>query len=458
MLGGWFLVGYTPTSVGSATPGYGARMRDPDRGRVYAAEDEVLAWLTSGEVRIAGETFSPEREARFTGPEEVQRYVDRVLAYLVDGGHRFADRERLAVTIRARRGARRAHYEPDRRVIAVPTRTSGGGWALREHVVLHELAHHLTGPDPSAGAHGADFRATLLRLLEAVGHVETARLLAHRFAAAGLDAAMAASDEPALARIAKLLRQAEATTNEHEREAFLGKAQELATRQSVALALARAHADRSRPRAEPEYRDLVLGTRGQRGLRKLVLLMVAIGSANDVRFTVLRDNTRVTAYGFAADLDVVSALWSSLVVQMVEECERWLDAGQHLREVTRVWSAADHAWVVKTTPTITARLSFYQAYADRIGRRLQQAREQTVAELASTTDRLPVSTALALREKSRAVESYFEVESRRAGARGRWRAATGKGAHSRAGQRAGTRAADRADLTGTRRLGGGSSG
>jgi putative metallohydrolase (TIGR04338 family) len=78
------------------------------------------------------------------------------------------------LTVRARRAATAAHYE--RRdgagVIAVPDRDTAD-WAMRELVVLHEMAHHLSEAGP---AHGPAFVATMCTLAELVmgpelGHV-----------------------------------------------------------------------------------------------------------------------------------------------------------------------------------------------------------------------------------------------------------------------------------------------
>jgi putative metallohydrolase (TIGR04338 family) len=56
----------------------------------------------------------------------------------------------------------------------VPPYAAGGGWALSETTVLHELAHHL-GPDRPA--HGPVFLAHLLHLYEHVIGPEAAHLL-----------------------------------------------------------------------------------------------------------------------------------------------------------------------------------------------------------------------------------------------------------------------------------------
>jgi putative metallohydrolase (TIGR04338 family) len=101
----------------------------------------------------------------------VQRYVDDVLA-LPAVRQRWPQVSPLRV--RARRAASAAHYEnrDDAGVIAVPDRDTAD-WAMRELVVLHEVAHHFCQARPP---HGPEFVATICTLTELVmgpelGHV-----------------------------------------------------------------------------------------------------------------------------------------------------------------------------------------------------------------------------------------------------------------------------------------------
>lgn len=92
-------------------------------------------------------------EARFASVDSVQVYVDRVT-----GPGR--------VRVRARAGASGAHYEsgPSGAVVAVPAGRDGA-WALRELVVLHELAHHAVAEQGADGAaHGPVFTAAFIDL------------------------------------------------------------------------------------------------------------------------------------------------------------------------------------------------------------------------------------------------------------------------------------------------------
>lgn len=205
-----------------------------------------------------------------------------------------------------------------------------------------------------------------------------------------------------LTRIGALLRKAEATDNEHEADAFLAAAQRLATQSSIDLAVARAHiADRER-RPVPVQRAISIGEPGKRGLRTYVQLFVAIARANDVRCDVATNSTRVFAYGFDTDIDTCQALYTSLVVQMVRACDSYLKTGQH-----------------RPVATVTARLNFQLAFADRIGARLARARAETERQVLTDSVDTP-GTALALREKDVELTDFYHRTST---ARGHWRGA-----------------------------------
>lgn len=150
--------------------------RDSQRSRVYAAEEFVrtlfdrAAQHSSRSLDFFGEALTLPPEARFGAVDSVQRYVDEVLGL---PAVRARWTQRRGLTVRSRRGATAAHYETvdGVGVIAVP---AGDGWALRELVVLHELAHHLC-PDEEP-PHGPGFVATFCALAgivmgPEVGHV-----------------------------------------------------------------------------------------------------------------------------------------------------------------------------------------------------------------------------------------------------------------------------------------------
>ncbi|HEY9315151.1 TIGR04338 family metallohydrolase [Williamsia sp.] len=165
--------------------------RDSQRSALYAAERLVFnvferAAGGGNTLTIAGTTITLPPEARFGSVDSVRHYVDRVVAMapVID---RF-ERARTPVSVRTRRGQHQAHYEYDPAggagVIAVPVATQGR-WAMRELVVLHELAHHLS-PGSSTDKHGPRFAATLIDLVGLVLGPEAALVYRITFGDSGI--------------------------------------------------------------------------------------------------------------------------------------------------------------------------------------------------------------------------------------------------------------------------------
>ncbi|OBI82481.1 TIGR04338 family metallohydrolase [Mycobacterium sp. E740] len=160
--------------------------RDSQRTRVYAAEEFVRTLFDRAAergnrvVEFFGAALTLPPEARFASVDSVRRYVDDVVA-LPAVRQRWPHAPPLSV--RARRGATAAHYEcgDDGAVIAVPEAASR--WALRELVVLHEVAHHLSEAPP---AHGPEFVATFCELAGAVMGPEVAHVLRVVYAKEGV--------------------------------------------------------------------------------------------------------------------------------------------------------------------------------------------------------------------------------------------------------------------------------
>lgn len=177
--------GGTGSSPGSPTP----PPRDRQRSAVYAAENQVGRILDRAAgfpiAEVAGSRIRVPAELRFGEIAAVQRYVDAVLD-LPWVHSRWPDRALCPVTVRERRGNSRAHYEIAAAVIAVPAATHGPSWALREMVVLHEIAHHLGGAADTG--HGPGFAGRLLALVEGVIGTEAALLLRVALADQGVTA------------------------------------------------------------------------------------------------------------------------------------------------------------------------------------------------------------------------------------------------------------------------------
>lgn len=140
--------------------------RDSQRSLVYSAESQVAFILEAGgTIEHFGSTLNVPDERKFGNVESVAAYIEKVLAYSPVAAY---PRAKVPVHVRERRGQARAHYEYRTATIAIPPHLPGEGgrraWALREMVVLHELAHHLVGPGATGGGHGPEFAATLVDL------------------------------------------------------------------------------------------------------------------------------------------------------------------------------------------------------------------------------------------------------------------------------------------------------
>ena len=136
-------------------------VRDVQRGRVYDAEQLVRTVFDRADenglrvIETHGSRLTLPVERRFASLESVRAYAEKVLA-LNWVRARWA-RAAVPVHVRERRGATSAHYERLTATLAVPLHSTGSAWALREFVVLHELAHHLE-PDPDGTApHGPEY-------------------------------------------------------------------------------------------------------------------------------------------------------------------------------------------------------------------------------------------------------------------------------------------------------------
>lgn len=155
----------------------GSGKRDSQRAKVYAAEEFVRTLFDraaehgSPAVEFFGTQLTLPPEGRFGSIASVQRYVDDVLAL---PAVRRQWPGASALSVRPRRAATAAHYEnrDGAGIIAVPDWDTAD-WALRELVVLHEVAHHLCQTEPP---HGPQYVTTFCTLTELVmgpelGHV-----------------------------------------------------------------------------------------------------------------------------------------------------------------------------------------------------------------------------------------------------------------------------------------------
>ncbi|WP_121894242.1 DUF2786 domain-containing protein [Streptomyces shenzhenensis] len=217
-----------------------------------------------------------------------------------------------------------------------------------------------------------------------------------------------------LGRIRALLAKAEATGYPEEAEALSAKAQELMARHSIDEALLAAEAPAAdtpgawRIGVEPPYEQA-----------KAVLLD-AVATANHCRAVWHEPFGFSTVVGFAADLEVVELLHTSLLVQATHA-------------MTRA-EAAQRAGGRKRTKTF--RQSFLAAYAHRVGDRLT-----AVAETQAGPELLPVLATREVAVSEQTERMFPRTTSTRL-----------RGAGDAAGWTEGARAADRAQVAPRPRL------
>lgn len=268
-----------------------------------------------------------------------------------------------------------------------------------------------------------------------------------------------------LALIADLLARAEGGTTQAERDLALSRAQKEAARHGIDLAEAAYERARRGVPMEPEERRIVIGERGAAGLKTLSEFFVRICQVNDIHCLISTSGDTVFAHGMATDIDTAEMLYASLVVQNDVACEEWLATGEYRRQAAgaRVWSPARGRYVPAKPHRGVARRNFTRGFVVRVVELLHEAKAQAGEEAerearASGRPDAVTTTALALRAKSAAVESFHRDVLRERGIRSSWR---GDRAADRSidpsAWRAGHTAGGRADLDrrGTRGLPGG---
>lgn len=143
---------------------------DPDQNRVYNTEHQLQEVLDRypGQVKIAQSIIAPPVERRFGDIPSIQRYVDAVAAKLHIEGMIGPRLTRGTPTVVLTRGVTQATYNWSTNQIRIPDQATDRTlvrWAMRETVVLHEIAHWMT---PQGAAHGREFQSALLWLLDTV--------------------------------------------------------------------------------------------------------------------------------------------------------------------------------------------------------------------------------------------------------------------------------------------------
>lgn len=258
-------------------------------------------------------------------------------------------------------------------------------------------------------------------------------------------------------KISALLAMAESTDNEAEAEAFMSKAQMLATAYSIDLAIARSHSAKAHKREQPMMKRIVIGERGKHINKHLVELFSRVTNNNDLKMNVSYRSDWVELFGMPSDMEVSEAIYVSLSHQMVSAANLYIADGTWKGEAYKVGYGWDEEWKQYTAKT--ARNAFYRGYIERIGTRLSKARTEAIREYKSEVEHAPIEAGqvetkatgaeLVLKAKTEEVRSFYQKTST---ARGSW-----KGSASKAGgsaSNAGRAAANSARLGAQRGIGG----
>lgn len=275
-----------------------------------------------------------------------------------------------------------------------------------------------------------------------------------------------------LNKIAKLLKKAEATDNAHEAEAFMQAAQRLATSTQIDLEVARAHSAKGEQRKVPTQETYKLFERRARKLGKTtyVSLFLGIAAANDVKCDIAQDSSHIYMYGFDTDIELVVALYESLSAQMLIASDHHLKHGERemvWKEATEKYNYRTREWEFKDSQMVpesgrTVRVSFQEAFAHQVTRRLREARklavqaveDQRAQEAAALMQDVDVSSGaeLVLANKAVEVADFYKSKSN---ARGSYRGFRNSGnSYSHTANNAGAEAGRRARLGGEKAIGG----
>lgn len=183
---------------------------------------------------------------------------------------------------------------------------------------------------------------------------------------------MTTKTDDMIRKIEGLLRKAESTTNDHERDAFMSKADELILQYEIDNAQLFINEGR---KEKPILIELLLRNPYQES--KYILLREISQSCNCRLILSRRHETDRSAryykiVGFESDIAMCRILFSSLLIQ----CMMSMNKNLHLRqeyESMQYW-----------------KKSYYQAFAETVGKRLIENRKASIENNSNASDYLPV--------------------------------------------------------------------
>ena len=385
---------------------------------VYAAED---VWMKS----------YLQAQAAFGDWNEVWPFYYTLAERCTEHG-----REVKPPTVKPRKGALKAHYDHMTRTVHIPPYASGGVWALKTGVAIHEFAHHLAG----AGAgHGPVFREAMLFCVDALGW--PTEELERAYADAGLTATD--KGDTVIDKVAKLLTHADGASTPEEQAAFIDKAEMLASEHAINLAMLRkkqadTEEQTGRPTTSQMYSLRALPSTTYRNLT--VRLGTEIIMAHGGRSAIYGRGDFMIFYGFPEDIELTELMLTRITPMMFEAADEHVVTVEfHLTGVAKQ----------------SGRIEFCHSFAYEIGRRLREAVKATASRMQE--EQLAIgdgeySTALVLRDKELEVADYVNYEFKRQGVKGTYKGSR-TSAHSGTATEAGRRAAREVNLYGRKELG-----
>lgn len=214
-----------------------------------------------------------------------------------------------------------------------------------------------------------------------------------------------------LDRLSRVLALADNATTDGERDAYMTKAIELSAVSGIELAVARAHQADKTKREEPEERAVEVNAYTRKRARDYFMrLFLVIAEVNDCKALIGYKSYRGFLHGFPSDIEVVEALYATLSVQMEVEADAAIKRGQNVETVER-WDQLSLEYI-EVTQKIDGRVwrrEFYDGFIGRITSRLWAAKR--AAQKAAGADVESSGTAIALRDKAKEVDEFFEKET-----------------------------------------------
>lgn len=224
-----------------------------------------------------------------------------------------------------------------------------------------------------------------------------------------------------LDRIGALLAKAESTDSEHEREALMSKAQQIATLAAIDLETARQRQADKTKRETPVKKTVQLLPEGVTQLRThFVALAGAIVEANDLQMTYYAGNKTLLTnlFGFPSDIEVAELLFASLAYQMKSSADAYIKSGAYKGDTWEDYdcSCSECRWNFfgtgvhrKPVDARVARNQFYTGFVRTIAGRLAEARLDAIAKANVES----TGTDLVLASKADEVNEFYRENSGR---------------------------------------------